>query len=398
VSATTVRPRTSSTYRPTRVEVRPDAIRHNVLVLRRAAGDAQVCAVVKADGYGHGAVTVARAAVDAGATWLGVALVEEGLQLREAGIDAPVLLLSEPPVAAVPDLLAADLTPVAYRSPFLAALDAAGHHRGDPIPVHLKVDTGMGRVGAPAAGWSDLLRHAAVSEGLHVEGLLTHLARADEPDAGTTDEQLDGFDRVLSEAAKLGLHPRWRHAANSAGTLLHPRARHTLVRPGIAVYGLSPDLANVRADDHELEPALRLVTEVTYAKHVPLGTPVSYGHRWYAPADGWLATLPIGYADGVPRALTNVGQVLLDGRRRPFAGTVCMDQLVVWCGDDEPHVGDEAVLLGDQGDDRILVEEWAALVDTITYEIVTQLTARLPRVVVGVPDHDPAGRTDDRRR
>jgi alanine racemase len=303
---------------------------------------------VKADGYGHGAVTVAEAALAGGASWLAVATVTEGRALREAGIEAPILLLSEPPVAAVHELLDADLTPVAYRLPFLAALDAAGHARGLPVPVHLKADTGMGRVGVPPAQWSEVLRAATVADGLRVEGLLTHLARADELDVDTTDDQLDAFDRFVGEARRLGISPRWIHAANSAGTLAQPRSRYTMVRPGIAVYGLSPS-ADVRAADHGLEPALRLVTEVTYAKRVTAGTPVSYGHRWYAPADGWVATLPLGYADGVPRALTNVGQVLLHGRRRPIAGTVCMDQLMVWCADDEPSVGDEVVLLGAQG-------------------------------------------------
>jgi alanine racemase len=370
-----------STLRPTRIEVLPAAVRRNVARLREAADGAAVCAVVKADGYGHGAVTAAEAALAGGASWLAVATVTEGRVLREGGIEAPILLLSEPPVATIPELLATGLTPVAYRLPFLAALDGAGHARGEPVAVHLKADTGMGRVGVPPDQWSEVLRAAAAADGLRVEGLLTHLARADELEVDTTDRQLDAFDRFLGEARRLGIDARWVHAANSAGTLVHPRSRYTMVRPGIAIYGLSPSL-DVPAGDHGLEPALRLVTEVTYAKRVAAGTPVSYGHRWYAPADGWVATLPLGYADGVPRALTNVGEALIHGHRRPFAGTVCMDQLVVWCGDDQPHVGDEVVLLGGQGDDGIRVEEWAALVDTITYEIVTQLTARLPRMVL----------------
>jgi alanine racemase len=374
--------------RPTRLEILPGAIRRNVARLREVAAGAAVCAVVKADGYGHGTVAVARAALEGGASWFAVALIEEGVALREAGIEAPILLLTEPPVASIPDLLAAELTPVAYRPPFLAALDAAGHHRGEAVAVHLKADTGMGRVGVPPADWHEVLRQAAASDGLSVEGLMTHLARADEPEVDTTDVQLDAFDRFVADAGRLGLAPRWLHAANSAGTLVHPRSRHTLVRPGIAIYGLSPDVA-VDAAEHGLEPALRLVTEVSFVKHVRQGTPVSYGHRWYAPADGWIATLPIGYADGVPRALTNVGEALLDGQRRPYAGTVCMDQFVVWCAEHQPHVGDEVVLLGAQGAERIRVEEWAALADTITYEIVTQLTGRLPRVVLpdeGDPD------------
>jgi alanine racemase len=368
--------------RPSRVEVHLDAIRHNAARLAEIAGTG-VCAVVKADGYGHGAVDVARAALDGGATWLAVALVEEGVALRDAGIDAPILVLAEPPVASIPTLLAADLTATVYRETFVAAVDAAGRSRGEPVGVHLKADTGMGRVGVPEADWEARLRQVAAADGVRVDGVFTHLACADEPDKDTTDRQLAAFDRFLDRAVKLGLpSPRWIHTANSAGTLLYPAARRELVRTGIALYGLSP-AADLDAADFDLRPALSLVTEVTFAKRVTAGTAVSYGHRWAAPTDGWIATLPLGYADGVPRALTNVGEVLIGGRRRPIAGTVCMDQVLVWCGDDEPAVGDEAVLLGAQGDERIRVEEWAAHKGTITYEIVTQLTARLPRVCVG---------------
>ena len=368
--------------RPSRVEVHLDAIRHNAARLAEIAGT-PVCAVIKADGYGHGAVEVARAALEGGASWLAVALVEEGRTLRDAGIDAPILVLAEPPVASIPALLDADLTATVYRETFITAADAAGRSRGEPVAVHLKADTGMGRVGVPEYDWDERLRQVVAAEGMRVDGVFTHLACADEPDKDTTDRQLDAFDRFLDLAVKLGLpSPRWIHAANSAGTLLHPGARRELVRTGIALYGLSP-AADLDAADFGLRPALSLVTEVTFAKRVAAGTAVSYGHRWAAPADGWIATLPLGYADGVPRALTNVGEVLIGGRRRPIAGTVCMDQILVWCGDDEPTVGDEAVLLGTQGDEHLRVEEWAAHKGTITYEIVTQLTARLPRVTVG---------------
>lgn len=365
--------------RPSRVEVHLDAIRHNAARLADIAGT-PVCAVVKADGYGHGAVEVARAALEGGAAWLAVALVEEGRTLRDAGIESPILVLAEPPVASIPALLDADLTATVYRETFITAADAAGRSRGEPVAVHLKADTGMGRVGVPEYDWDERLRQVVAADGVRVDGVFTHLACADEPDKDTTDRQLDAFDRFLDLGVKLGLpSPRWIHAANSAGALLHPAARRELVRTGIALYGLSP-AADLDAAGFDLRPALSLVTEVTFAKRVAAGTAVSYGHRWAAPADGWIATLPLGYADGVPRALTNVGEVLIGGRRRPIAGTVCMDQILVWCGDDEPTVGDEAVLLGAQGDDRIRVEEWAAHKDTITYEIVTQLTARLPRV------------------
>jgi alanine racemase len=367
--------------RPTRLEVDLQAIRDNVARLRRRT-DTAVCAVVKADGYGHGAVAVARAALEGGASWLAVALVEEGLTLRAAGIGGPVLLLSEPPIAAIPELLEAELTPTVYREPFLATLDAAGHTRGRPVPVHLNVDTGMGRVGVPMRDLEQRLRQLADARGIEVEGIYTHLARADEPAEPTTGEQLRAFERSLDAADRIGVHPSLRHTANTAGALLHPAARFDLIRPGIGIYGLSP-APEVVAAEHQLRPALRLVSEVSFAKRITAGTPVSYGHRWYAPADGWVATVPVGYADGVPRALTNTADVLLGGQRRRIAGTVTMDQLLVWCGDDEPRVGDEVVLLGEQGRELVRVEEWAAAADTITYEIVTQLTARLPRHVLG---------------
>ncbi|MFP4235884.1 MAG: alanine racemase, partial [Nitriliruptoraceae bacterium] len=373
-------------HRPARVEVDLDAVVHNVGVLRDRAGGAEVCAVVKADGYGHGAVPVARAAVAGGATWLAVALVEEGLQLRAAGLDTPILLLSEPPIAAVADLLAAELTPTVYREPFIAVLDAYGQTRGRPVRVHAKVDTGMGRVGIPTQELEARLYQLATAVGIEVEGLATHLARADEPDVPTTREQLAAFERALRLAGRVGIRPRLIHAANTAGILLHPDSHHTLVRPGIGLYGLSPS-TEVDAASHGLRPALRLVAEVSYVKRVAAGTPVSYGHRWRAPEDGFVATVPIGYADGVPRRLTNRAQVLLAGRRRPMVGTVTMDQLLVWCGEDEVAVGDEVVLLGAAAGDPDLApsraEEWAQAADTITYEIATSLTARLPRVHLG---------------
>jgi alanine racemase len=369
-----------SDVRPTAVQVDLAAIRHNVRVLGDIAGT-DVCAVVKADGYGHGAVAVGRAALEGGARWLGVALVEEGRVLRDAGIEAPILVLSEPPVAGIGALLDARLTPVVYRPPFLAALAAAAADRGEVAAVHVKADTGMGRVGVRPERWTAVLRQVAESPHLAADGLLTHLACADEPDRPVTGEQLAAFERFLAAARGLGIAAPWVSAANTAGTLLHRRSHHRLVRPGIGIYGLSPDLA-VDAADHGLRPALSLVTQVSYAKRLPAGTHVSYGHRWATPAEGWVATVPIGYADGVPRRLSGRGEVLLHGRRRPIAGTVTMDQLMVWCGDDEPRVGDPVVLLGRQGDEQLRVEDWAAHLGTITYELTSQLTARLPRAYV----------------
>ena len=376
--------------RPTRAEVDAEVIGRNVRRIA-AAGGADVCAVVKADGYGHGAATAARAALAGGATWLAVALVEEGAELRDAGITAPVLLLSEPTVAAVPDLVALDLTPTVYSEPFLAALDAAGRRRGRPVAVHAKLDTGMARVGAAPEVWPVVLDRIGAADGLVLEGVETHLARADEPSSGTTEMQLVRLAEGLEELSDRPA-PRYLHVANTAAALVAADAVRAvgaalpatapLVRAGIGVYGLDPG-GEVRAADHGLEPALRIVSAVSFAKRVPAGTPVSYGHRWSTPTDGWLATVPIGYADGVPRALGGVGAALLGGRRRPVAGTVTMDQLLLWCGPDEPVVGDEVVLVGTQGGATVGLREWADAAGTITYEVATGLGRRLPRVVVG---------------
>jgi alanine racemase len=363
-----------------------DAIRHNVRTLRAAAGGAQLCAVVKADAYGHGAVPVARACVEAGAGHLAVSSVEEAEELRAAGVDAPLLLFSEPPIGAIDALLRTAAIPPVYTAAFARAVATAGEQRGRDVPVHLCFDTGMGRVGVERARWAAFL-DGLPARGLQVAGTWSHLARADEPDEPTTDEQLDAVAELLGLLADRGIDPGLVHVANSAGTLLHARTHHALgaaqvmVRAGIAVYGLSP-AEQVDAADHDLEPALSVTTEVAFAKRVPAGTAVSYGHRWRAPRDGWLATLPIGYADGVPRLLTNRFEALWHDRRHPVVGTVTMDMLHLWCGDERPEVGDEVVLLGAQGGERIRVEDWAHTIGTITYEITCQLTPRLPRVHV----------------
>lgn len=368
--------------RPTRLEVDLAAIRHNVQVLRRAAGTAAMCAVVKADGYGHGAADVARAALEAGASHLAVALVEEGEALRDAGLDAPILLLSEPAPIAADRILDADLVPTVYTVAFGDALDAAVRRRRvDSVPIHLCVDTGMGRVGAPMDDVDALLDRVARWQ-VDVEGLWTHLARADEPEESTTAEQLARFAQVRQRAADRGITPRLLHAANSAGTLLHPDAALDLVRCGIAVYGLSPS-PDQRAAGFGLRQALRVVTSVSFAKRVRAGTAISYGHTWRAPADGWVATVPAGYADGVPRLVSNRVDVLYDGARRPLVGRVTMDQSMIWCGDTQPRTGDEVVLLGAQQEAFITVDEWADAVGTISYEIACGISARVPRIAYG---------------
>jgi alanine racemase len=358
--------------RPTWVEIDRGAIAHNVAVLTPPG--AELMAVVKADGYGHGAVTAARAALDGGATWCGVALVEEGLELRAGGVEAPILVLSEFPPGAEAIALAHRLTPSLYSTEGLERLAPAA--RG-PVGVHVKVDTGMHRVGVwPPDALVPYLR-AAADAGLEVEGIWTHLAKS-EDDTETTTRQLARYDDALEAAKAAGFAPRYRHAANSGGVLRHPKAAYDLVRPGIALYGVAP---GADVDATALRPALTWRSRVSFARRLAAGERLSYGHRYELARDAMVATVPVGYADGYPRAASSRADVLIAGRRCRVAGNVTMDQLVVDCGDLEVHAGDDVVLLGEQGEERITAWELAGHADTIAYEILSRVGQRVPREV-----------------
>jgi alanine racemase len=370
--------------RPTWAEVDRSAIAHNVSQLAALAAPAELCAVVKADGYGHGAVEVSRAALAAGATWLAVALVEEGVVLREAGIEAPILLLSEAPADAVPAAVAAGLRPTAYSRRGVADLAAAARAAGAaPVRVHLKVDTGMHRVGCPPSEVVALADAVAAEPSLRLDAVWTHLAVADEPGHPFTAEQLSRFDSVVAACDEAGHHPNLRHAANSAGAIEQPAARYDLVRCGISVYGIAPSAA--LAGRVDLRPAMAIKSQVTQVKTVAAGDGISYGLRHRFDKDSAVATVPIGYADGLPRRLSAVGgEVLIGGCRRRIAGTVTMDMITVDCGDDATVApGDEVVLIGEQGGERIGAEDWADRLDTIAYEVVAGVGPRVPRRVVG---------------
>ncbi|MAG51939.1 MAG: alanine racemase [Acidimicrobiales bacterium] len=361
--------------RPTWCDIDLDAVRHNVGVLDALAGEAALCAVVKADGYRHGAVPVARAAVEAGASWLAVALVEEAAELRAAGLDAPILMLSEPQAGDMPGVAElGGVRPTVYSEAGIDAFAAAA----PGASVHLKVDTGMHRVGAAPADATDLARRA-LGAGLVLEGVFTHFAVADAPADPFTGVQIGRFDAVLAELAEHGVHPELVHLANTAGLITSPGARRSLVRAGIGIYGVSPspELAAACAG-LGLRPAARLRSEVRHVHVVEAGEGVSYGRRWRAGEPTRLATVPIGYADGITRAWWDGGSVLVGGRRRPIRGVVTMDQLVVEV-DGDVAIGDEVVLLGSQGDESISAEEVAASLDTITYEVLVSLGARVPR-------------------
>jgi alanine racemase len=372
---------TPAAYRPVWAEIDLGAVRANVHTLRERCGSAQLLAVVKADAYGHGAVPVARAALDAGAVGLGVALVEEGIELREAGIDAPILVLSEPVPAAAPSVVSAGLTPVVYTLSGIDALAKAVADRGahDRLPVHLKVDTGMHRVGCSADDAVELAAQVVDRPELELAGVCTHLAVADEPGNAYTAEQLARFEEVLAACRARGLPTGTVHTANTAAAIEWPAARYDMVRVGIGCYGIAP--ADELEGRVELRPAMSVKARVSHVKSVPAGTRLSYGLRYETDHETRIATVPIGYADGVPRELpARGGTALLHGRRCAMAGTVTMDQLMLDAGDLPVEVGDEVVLIGRQGDEEITAASWARAMGTVAYTIICGIGPRVPRV------------------
>lgn len=365
------------------------AVRHNIAVLAAAAADAQVMAVVKADGYGHGAVPVARAALEAGASWLGVCTIEESLDLRAAGITAPLLSWLHLPDDDFAAAVAAGVDLSVSSRDHLAAVLAGARAVGLPARLHLKIDTGLSRNGAPATVWGDLLddaAKAAADGGCEVVAVWSHLAHADAPHHPTLDRQAVRLQAAWQAARDRGFTPL-RHLANSAATLTRPDLHLDIVRPGIAVYGLDP--LDRPVAESPLRPAMTLRARVALVKRVPAGEGVSYGHEWTTREETTLALLPMGYADGVPRRLNRNGRmrVLLGGRVLPVVGRVCMDQVVVDCGPgDGVREGDHAVLFGPGGHGEPTAQDWADELDTIHYEIVTGVHgARVTRTVVDGP-------------
>lgn len=372
--------------RPAFAEVDVAALEANARAIAGRVAPAQLCAVVKADGYGHGAVTAARAFLAGGAHLLAVAIVDEGIELRRAGITAPVLLLSEPPTSSVADAVGADLT-LTLATPEGVAAAAAAVPAGEVVGVHVKVDTGMHRMGVEPAELLDLLAAIAETGRLALDGLWTHLAVADEVDgepAEFTDLQVARFDEAVAAARAAGHAPAVLHVANSAGALSRPASRFDMVRCGIALYGELPSAAVGERAEREapldIVPALTIKAAVSAVRSLDAGARPSYGRRRPLPEAATVATVPIGYADGFPRALFAGGaEVLIGGRRHPLAGQVTMDQIVVDVGSSEVAVGDEVVLLGQQGDEEITATEWADRLGTISYEVLCGIGPRVPR-------------------
>lgn len=368
--------------RPAWVTVDLEVIRRNVEVLARLVAPARLLAVVKADAYGHGAVAVAKTALAAGAHVLGVAMIEEALHLRDAGITAPILMLSEPQPSAMGAAAKGGLVLTIYSRAGIESAARAARLQKSRIAVHLKVDTGLHRVGAKPDDLVALAREVHSHPELDLEGLWTHFSTADEPDDDFVREQQRVFASVLDDLRGAGLAPRVVHAANSAAVIRYPDPSWEWARSGIALYGCLPSRHVALPDD--IQAALELRSQVTNVQHLDVGETVGYGRRYTTSQPTVVATVPIGYADGVSRQLgVGRGEVLIRGRRRPIAGAVSMDQIVIDCGRPEPATdprpGDEVVLIGTQGDETITVEEWAERTDTIVYEILTRLGPRLPR-------------------
>ena len=359
-----------------------DAIAGNVAELRSATS-AGVMAVVKADGYGHGLLPAARAAVAGGAGWLAVAFVREALALRSGGIDVPVLAMVVTSGEPLADAVARQVDLSVGAEWLLADVAAAAQTAGTAARVHLEADTGLSRGGAPADAWPGLVRAAgrAAADGLiEVVGLWSHFACSDEPGNPANAAQLAGYREALAVAERLGVRPQVRHMANSAAALTVPDAHFDLIRPGIAVYGVAP---GPEIDTHRLRPAMTLTAQVALTKRVPTGAGVSYGLTYTTPRDTGLALVPLGYGDGVPRHASGAAEVLLAGSRRRIAGRVCMDQFVLDVGDDPVRPGDEVLLFGPGGKGEPTAADWAAAIGTIGYEIVTRVGARVPRRYLG---------------
>lgn len=361
-------------------EIDLSAIAHNVQALGALTPrDTLFMAVVKADGYGHGAVQVARAALDAGADRLGVATVDEAIELRDAGITAPVQLLSEPPETAVAAILDRDLISAVTTRAYAGALAREAASRGTEARFHLKVDTGMNRIGVRAKDACEFAAMLAEFPGLRMEGVFTHFATADVPGDWEVTRQLGRFNDALAAMRAEGVDPGIVHAANSPATILVPDAHFDMVRCGIALYGLHPSEATY--DLVDLRPAMSVKARATLVKRIGTGEGVSYGLTWHAGSSAIIATLPIGYADGVHRTLSNTFEVLSGGKRLKQVGRVCMDQLMVEVERGvEVQRGDEFVLVGEQGSERVTMDELARIAGTINYELACSFGMRLERV------------------
>lgn len=368
---------------PSRAIVDLDAYAHNLGVVKRFAGaGVEIAPIVKADAYGHGAIPIARTAIACGVRMLGVATVEEGIALREAGIDAPILVLFQPCVDGLPGIVQHRLTLMLADAATAEALGALAHRANRVVPVHCLVDTGMGRQGFDRDSAASDIQFITRISNIDIEGVATHFPVANRPDDDFTYEQIKTFRNVLKELEREGIPFELAHAANSPAIVNYPAARFGMVRPGLMTYGVWPSDAPPRTQ--QLKPVLRWETRVTQVRTLEPGANVGYGRTYTTPGRMKAAILPVGYADGYPVALSNKAEVLIRGQRCPVRGSVCMDQLVVDVSlVPEVHAGDTAVLIGRDAEDHITAEELARHASTIPYEILTGIGARVAREYVG---------------
>ncbi|MFE9650974.1 alanine racemase [Streptomyces sp. NPDC006365] len=370
-----------------RAEIDLAALAANVGTLRAYAPDAALMAVVKSDAYGHGAVRCARAALDAGAGWLGTATPEEALALREAGLRGRIMCWLWTPGGPWREAVEADVDLGISGLWALREAVEAARAAGRTARVQLKADTGLGRNGCQPGDWPELVAAAlrAEAEGLvRVTGLWSHFACADEPGHPSIGAQLTAFREMVTYAEKQGIQPEVRHIANSPATLTLPESHFDLVRTGIATYGISPSPALGTAAELGLRPVMTLSASLALVKRVPAGHGVSYGHHYVTPGDTTLGLVPVGYADGIPRHASGTGPVLAGGKWRTVAGRVAMDQFAVDLGGDQPAVGERVVLFGPGDEGEPTAEDWAQAAGTIAYEIVTRIGTRVPRVYVNI--------------
>lgn len=358
------------------VEISIPDILHNIRELKKLLkGDVKFMAVVKADAYGHGAVPVSKA-IEKKVDYLAVATLSEAIEIKNAGIKAPILILGEVHPSNARDVVKGGFIQTVYTPAFAKALSVAAAGLRKKARVHLKIDTGMGRVGVPFGKGEDTFEKISKLPNINIEGIFTHFAGAEEIDEFTS-EQLKRFRSFISRIDSVSYI---LHAANSAAVLYHKDSHLDMVRVGLSMYGLYPP--GGRKIGVKLKPALKFKTRVVYLKKVPAGTPLSYGSTYVTKKETSIATLPVGYADGLPRALSNRGEVLIRGRRHPIAGRVCMDMTLVDAGNSNVRIGDEAVLIGSQGKETISADDIGKLADTISYEIICGIGKRVPRVYI----------------
>jgi alanine racemase len=371
--------------RPAWAEIDLDALCSNVREIRRITNPrAQVMATVKANAYGHGAEQVSRVALRSGAGWLGVALLQEAVELRRQGISAPILIFGHTQDEDASEVVSNDISQTVFTREAILALDAAAGKLGVKARVHVKIETGMGRIGFPATRETvALISQLAGLPNVEFEGIYTHFATADDPDKSYAEQQFTKLQQVVKQLEAEGVYIRWRHCANSPAIISLLHTHLDLVRPGIILYGLYPS-AGARHDLITLRPVMSLKARVSLVKDVAVGDGISYGCAYRAQYPTRIATIPIGYADGYSRLLSNKAEVLIRGRRAPVAGRVCMDMVMVDVGRiPGVEMGDEAVLIGRQGAEEITADELADHIGTINYEVVTRISERVPRLYVG---------------